>query len=59
MVFIWKLVVRELGGIWDIYELPPAFLFSCILIVVVSLLTELPSTELQAEFDAVKMGQML
>jgi sodium/proline symporter len=59
MVFIWKLVVRELGGIWDIYELLPAFLFSCILIVVVSLLTEPPSTELQAEFDAVKMGQML
>ena len=26
MVFIWKFVVRPLGGAWDIYELLPAFI---------------------------------
>ncbi|HHU23058.1 MAG TPA: sodium/proline symporter PutP [Clostridiales bacterium] len=54
MVFIWKLLVRPLGGAFDIYELLPAFVISCIFIVVVSLLTPEPSREIQAEFDAVK-----
>lgn len=53
MVFVWKLLVRPLGGIWNIYELLPAFLVSCIFIVVVSLLTAPPSAEIQAEFDEV------
>ena len=39
MVFVWNLLVRPLGGLWDIYELLPAFIFSSICIVVVSLLT--------------------
>ena len=39
MVFVWKLLVRPLGGLWDVYELLPAFLFSVLCIVVVSLLT--------------------
>lgn len=56
MVFFWKLVIRPLGGIWNIYELLPAFLFSCLLIVVVSLLTKAPSKEIQEEFEAVKAG---
>ena len=30
MVFVWNLLVRPLGGIWDIYELLPAFIFSCL-----------------------------
>ena len=54
MVFFWKLVIRPLGGIWNIYELLPAFIFSSIVIVVVSLLTEEPSDEIKAEFDKVK-----
>ena len=54
MVFFWKLVIRPLGGIWNIYELLPAFIFSSIAIVVVSLLTEEPSDEIKAEFDKVK-----
>ena len=54
MVFFWKLVMRPLGGILNIYELLPAFLFSCILIVVVSLLTKKPSAEIEREFDEVK-----
>lgn len=59
MVFFWKLVIRPLGGAWNIYELLPAFLFSCLLIVVVSLLTAPPAQELQAEFEEVKMGKGL
>ncbi len=54
MVFIWKLAVRPLGGAWDVYELLPAFLFSCLLIVIVSLLTVPPSKEIQDEFAAVR-----
>ena len=53
MVFVWKLLVRPLGGAWNIYELLPAFIVSCIFIVVVSLLTAPPSAEIQEEFDAV------
>ena len=54
MVFVWNLLVRPLGGVWDIYELLPAFIFSCICIVVVSLLTPEPSEEIQKEFEAVQ-----
>ena len=54
MVFIWKLLIRPLGGLWDIYELLPAFLISCGCIVVVSLMTPPPSEAIQAEFDQVK-----
>lgn len=57
MVFVWNLLVRPLGGVWDIYELLPAFLFSCLCIVVVSLLTAPPSEEIQKEFDEVRAGK--
>ena len=53
MVFLWNFVISKLGGVWSIYELLPAFLFSCIVIVVVSLLTKKPSEEIQKEFDSV------
>ena len=56
MVFLWKLVISKLGGAFAIYELLPAFIFSCILIVVVSLLTEAPSKEIEEDFEAVKLG---
>ena len=54
MVFVWNLLVRPLGGVWDIYELLPAFLFSCLCIVVVSLLTPEPSEEIKKEFEEVR-----
>ena len=54
MVFFWRLVLKPLGGLWGIYELLPAFLFSCLLIVVVSLLTPAPSQEIQDEFEKAK-----
>ena len=53
MVFVWKLAVRPLGGVWNIYELLPAFIISCVFIIVVSLLTAPPSAEIQADFDEV------
>ncbi len=56
MVFVWNLVIRPLGGVWDVYELLPAFLFSCLCIVLVSLLTPAPSEQIQKEFDEVKKG---
>lgn len=54
MVFVWKYVVRPLGGAWNIYELLPAFLVACVFIVVVSLLTPAPSEEITKEFDEIR-----
>ncbi len=54
MVFIWKLLIRPMGGVFGIYELLPAFVVSCIVIVAVSLLGKEPSAEMRAEFDQAK-----
>lgn len=51
MVFLWKFLIKPLGGIWGIYELLPAFIVACIAIVVVSLLTKAPSKEILDEFE--------
>lgn len=53
VVFVWKFLVRPLGGIWDMYELLPAFLVSVICIAAVSLLTKEPEKEIQDEFELV------
>ncbi len=58
MVFIWKLGISKLGGVFAIYELLPAFIFSSIFIVVVSLLTAPPSAEILEDFEAVKSGNV-
>lgn len=58
MVFLWKLVISQLGGVFAIYELLPAFIFSSICIVVVSLLTKAPSKEILEDFEAVKSGKV-
>ena len=58
MVFLWKLVISGFGGVFAIYELLPAFLFSCLCIVVVSLLTKAPSAEILADFEAVRNGDV-
>ncbi len=55
MVFIWKLLLKPLGGIFAIYELLPAFILSSIVILVVSLLTKEPSKEIQDEFEKAKL----
>jgi sodium/proline symporter len=56
LVFIWKLALKPLGGVFGIYELLPAFIFSCICIVAVSLLTKKPSAEIEEDFEAAKVG---
>lgn len=53
-IFVWKYVVRPLGGVWNIYELLPAFIVALVFIVVVSLLTPAPEKEITDEFEAVK-----
>ncbi len=53
MVFLWKLVISKLGGAFAIYELLPAFIFSAVCIVVVSLMTAPPSKEIEEDFEAV------
>ncbi len=53
MIFVWKFMIRPLGGIWNIYELLPAFIISSLFIVVVSLLTKEPSEEIIREFESV------
>jgi len=53
MVFAWKYLVRPCGGVWDIYELLPAFITSCLLIVVISLLTAPPTKEITEVYDRV------
>lgn len=58
MVFLWKLKISELGGAFAIYELLPAFIFSSIVIVVVSLLTKAPSKEIEEDFEAVRSGKV-
>ena len=54
MVFIWKLLISKLGGAFAIYELLPAFIFSSICIVVVSLITPKPSKEIEEDFEFVR-----
>ena len=55
-VFVWKMVLNPIGGIFGIYELLPAFIISCIAIVVASLLSKEPSDEIKAEFENAKAG---
>ena len=54
MVFVWKYLVKPLGGLFSIYELLPAFLFGLLLCVVVSLVTPAPQAEVAEAFDKVK-----
>lgn len=56
MIFLWKFVIAKLGGVFAIYELLPAFIISCLFIVVVSLLTKKPSKEIEEDFEAVRLG---
>ena len=51
MIFVWKYLVRPMGGAWDIYELLPAFLTALVINIAVSLLTEKPDASIEAEFD--------
>ena len=54
MVFVWKYLVRPMGGTWNIYELLPAFIVAVAVIVVVSLVTGGPEQEVLEKFEQVK-----
>lgn len=54
MVFIWKYLIKPMGGIFGVYELLPAFIVSIVVIVVVSLVSKKPSDEIVSEFEQAK-----
>ncbi|MDQ1003310.1 sodium/proline symporter [Neobacillus niacini] len=47
-VIVWSMLS---GGLFDVYELAPGFLFSIVSIIIVSLLDKSPSNEVQEEFN--------
>ena len=53
MIFVWKFIIKPLGGIFGIYELLPAFIVALVLCVVVSLLTPAPEKEIVEEFESI------
>ena len=53
MVFVWKFCVRPIGGVWNVYELLPAFIVASVAIIVVSLITPEPEKEIVEIFDEV------
>ncbi len=59
MVFVWKYLIKPMGGVLGIYELLPAFLAGILMIVVISLFTEKPSEEIEKEFELAKSEKML
>lgn len=54
MVFVWKYLIKPIGGVFGVYELLPAFIVSILAIVVVSLLTKEPDQEILDEFERAK-----
>ena len=54
MVFIWKYLLKPMGGVWGIYELLPAFLVNVAVLVAVSLLTAQPTEQIDQEFADVQ-----
>jgi sodium/proline symporter len=53
-IFIWRNLVKPLGGVFGIYELLPGFIVSLVLLIVVSLLTKKPSPAVLEDFDTYK-----
>ena len=53
MIFVWKFLIKPLGGIFGIYELLPAFIIAMVLCVVVSLITPAPEKEIVEEFESI------
>ena len=51
-IFVWKFMLKPLGGVFGIYELLPAFIVGIVMTVLVSLLTKAPDQTVIAEFDA-------
>jgi sodium/proline symporter len=57
MVVVWKNLIAPLGGAFGIYELLPAFVLSALVILVVSLVTAKPSSDIEAEFEKAKTAE--
>lgn len=53
-IFVWKFLVRPNVAALNFYELLPAFVLSCIVIVAVSLLTKAPDRSVTDTFDRVR-----
>lgn len=51
MIFLWKYAVRPLGGLWDTYELLPAFLSALLAIFIVSKLAGVPEQAVQKDYE--------
>lgn len=51
MIFFWKYAIRPLGGLWDTYELLPAFVCALLAIIIVSKIAGRPGSEITDEFD--------
>lgn len=54
MIFIWKYGIAQLGGVFAIYELLPAFIVAIVVNVVVSLLTKAPDKEIVEKFESIR-----
>ena len=54
MVFVWKYLIAKLGGVFDIYELLPAFIIGLVVNIVVSLLTPAPEQSVVDDFEFAK-----
>jgi sodium/proline symporter len=57
MVILWKNVIAKVGGVFAVYELLPAFILSCLVIWIVSLVTAKPSKDIEDEFEKAKTAE--
>ena len=57
MVFVWKFMVRPIGGAWNVYELLPAFIVASAAVIIVSLATPKPDAEIEKVFEEVQCGE--
>jgi sodium/proline symporter len=57
MVLLWKNFIAGLHPVLSVYELLPAFIISCLVILFVSLATEKPSEAIEKEFEAAKIAE--
>ena len=51
MIFVWKYLVKPMGGVFGVYELLPGFIVGLVFCYVVSILTKAPDETIIADFD--------
>ncbi|MCL2765233.1 MAG: sodium/proline symporter [Treponema sp.] len=57
VVLIWRNFIKPLHDMVNVYELLPAFILSCLVILIVSLNTKKPSEAIEKEFEAAKTAE--